>query len=314
MRCHPWILAATIVTAACNCGGSADERAVGKEASKLVDLSPAAHGGFELLDAGGEPRATLRLKPSAGQRELLASTLTMRVALLGRGLPPVDQRLPPVEQRTQLEVTELGPETIAARFRFEGVAIASNQSTPEIAARLRASSQAVAGWTETKQLSTRGGFVDGALAVPEDADEQLRKSLMHTGESLAILFARLPEEPVGVGARWKYSHRLDSQGLELERTVHVRLAAREGDRVTLELELIQRCLSERFTRAGLPGEVEVRSFDSRGSGEVVLELDKLVPVEGHVELATKLDFTVPASEVGGEDHEVSTRVELELQL
>jgi len=75
--------------------------------------------------------------------------------------------------------------------------------------------------------------------IPEDLDPQLVQSLKSSVQSLTQLMPMLPEEPVGVGARWSTRSTVETEAIRFTQEATHTLVAMEGDRITLETTIDQ---------------------------------------------------------------------------
>lgn len=266
---------------------------------------PPVAAGVELLDAGAAPREALRFAPAEGQVEQLSARMAMSVSVSGAGLPPMSHRTPPVEQRSRVEVLALEPERLRTKIVFEGF------EQGEGAAML-ASAEALEGFEQARSFSRQGALIEGSLDAPPGADPKLDKSLRTLGVNLAATLIELPREAIGVGAKWRQTARFRSSGLAIERTTEAELLGREGAKLLIGLRVSEQTTSSKFEREGTPGQVEVARFDSRGSGLLSYELDKLLPTRARLRLDTELSFTLSTSE--DPSRTVDTALELELEL
>ena len=273
---------------------------------------PSVAEGVELLEAGATPREALRFAPAEGQVERLSARMAMSVSVSGAGIPPMSQRTPPVEQHSRVELVALEPDQLRTKIVFE--ALEQAQGTPAGArtTAMLASARALEGFEQTRSFSRRGGLIDGSLDAPPGADPKLDKSLRTLGVNIAATLIELPSEAIGVGAKWRQSARFSSNGLAIERTTEAELLGREGKKLLIGLRVSEQTTTTKFEREGTPGEVEVARFDSRGSGLLSYELDKLLPTRARLRLDTELSFTLSTSE--DPSRTVDTQVELELDL
>jgi hypothetical protein len=270
----------------------------------------AAKDGYELLATGAEPRQTLRFAPKPGQVETIKLTMTMKMAITGPGMPPVDQNLPPIEQINRAETLSVEGGRIEEKIVLESFSVAGSDSSP-MTTLLRESMAQIEGFEQVMIYDDRGGVIDGELSIPEDAGPQLASTLETMGKTFEQVLVRLPEPAVGVGAKWRETSKFDNKGIELEQTSQFELVAREGERVTLDTQVSQRPLSERFSPPNMPGEVKLLDFDSKGAGRVVYELGELMPES--VETRIETDFTIEAQAMG-QTQKLTTHIEIELAL
>lgn len=103
--------------------------------------------------------------------------------------------------------------------------------------------------------------------------------------------ARLPSEPVGVGAQWTVTSSVGTElGLSFNQVSTYTVEAIQGDKVTLRTSVAQSAPPGPIDPSasgveGLPsGAIELTHLDSTGSGRSVVVLDHLVPVEATIKV------------------------------
>jgi hypothetical protein len=268
-------------------------------------LEPAADG-YELLDAGDGQLEVLRFVPTLGQVEDIALTMSMRMQITGPGVAPIVQNLPPLRQINRVQTTSLGDGRIEAKIACEGF------SVDGAAAMMQASIAQIRGFEQTLVYADRGGVIEGNLAIPEDTSAQLAQTFETMRQTFEQVMVRFPEPGVGVGATWRQTRGLDNNGIELEQTSQFEIVARDGDLLTLDMQVTQRPLTDKFTPPNKPGgEVSLLQFDSRGGGRIVYDLAQLMPISARTRIATEL--TIEAT-IAGRSQQLTTKIDIELTL
>jgi hypothetical protein len=267
----------------------------------------------ELESAGAEPRQPLRLAPSRGDVVRRSLTMKMKVAMrLGsQNIPP--KAIPDVETVLLSKVGSVSEEEIRYSVRTES---ASSDGGADASARVReAVDTAVEGLRKaegTVVVSARGRTIRFDVDVPGEQDANLRPTLEGFRQAFAQMFPWLPEEPVGIGARWTSITHAKQNGLHIQQTARYELVERTGQRVTLELSFDQRAIDTAGADDVVPGATfEVEGFGGQGRGTVVLDLSEVLPASGRVESTTTTQSRVA---LGGKSQPVGMRVELELEL
>jgi hypothetical protein len=156
--------------------------------------APSDDATVELLDAGDEPRRAVRLafEPGATATVIHATTLSVEATSGDRR-----QRLAPptVRQRVRYEITDADAASATVEATIEAVEVDDDELAADLGA--------LVGVQARYRLDDRGRVSDVTLDVPEDAsdavDEQVRQVLGRPG----ALGSPLPDEPIGVGARWR---------------------------------------------------------------------------------------------------------------
>jgi hypothetical protein len=289
-----------------------------ERAAKLAELPAlpskalaAAVEGFELLLAGDEPRSALRFAPTTGTQEQVELTMRMSMSIAGPGLPPMNQDLPPIKQFNRAETIAVADGRITEKITYEKVTVDAAGVDPTVAAAMQTAMAQLQGFEQTVIYDDRGGIIEGTLDIPEGTDAQLAQTLESLTKTVEQAMVRFPEQPVGIGARWKETSQIANGGLELEQTGEFTLVARDGDQITIETLITQTPLSTKFTPAGIPAELDILEFDSKGSGRVIYDLTKLMPDS----VLTTIDTTFKARAAAeGQTQELTFSMQVELEM
>ena len=239
-----------------------------------------------LLSAGDEPRAVLRLKPSPGAREELSLRMAMVVAMQigshdvpARSIPSIEAKLAAVV----VDEGKGGDELV--RYRFETIEAKAGEATTEVSARVQDAVQRAVddmqGTKGTIAVTDRGKLAELVLDTRPGADAGIQPAIEGFRQSFNQLFAWLPEDAVGPGATWRAVTHFEQNHIEIQQTAEYRLVSRDGDRVELSFDLEQQAVEGSEARTALPGgALEVEMHSVKGSGRVVLDLAKVMPIEG----------------------------------
>ncbi len=111
-------------------------------------------------------------------------------------------------------------------------------------------------------------------------DPQMRQSMESGRQAMEQLSAPLPEEPVGIGARWQVEQLVDQNGLELKQKIVYQLVELEGKRASLKATITQTGDPQVTSLPNLPPgfTAELLSHSGAGSGRVELHLGRLEPL------------------------------------
>ena len=232
---------------------------------------------IELLDAGQEPRRALRLRPQPGceQRVLQRQELTQR-AVAGEvdGVPLSEEALAQASEAsgnsTEYDLTyrceELDDERIAVVNRFDDVRLlagAENQS-----AEAEDLIESLVG-AEGRIVYDRQGRILEAEAPNVDIDDErmgpdaaaaLEEMLDNLGSTIEQGANPFPDEPVGLGGRWRVTIEIDIAGLAARSVNEYTVTSIDGDRVQADVALDMEFL---------PGEIDFPGMPPGGSAEIV---------------------------------------------
>jgi hypothetical protein len=130
-------------------------------------------------------------------------------------------------------------------------------------------------WVTYRGL-TKAITTDSNTNVEPTGSGQMAEQVRQTLRDVA---APLPEEEVGVGARWRKLSQLDERDGRIAQTENFRLVDLQGDRGTLDDALAQTAPSQALRAPGMPPGTRARMESMLASGEanVRFDLSRLVP-------------------------------------
>ena len=111
-------------------------------------------------------------------------------------------------------------------------------------------------------------------------------------ENIERLAIPLPAEPVGVGAKWTVESESQVQSMVITQRVDATVRSIEGDRVEYDVQVVQTAKSGQVME-NVPGQYvnTLESLTGTGSGTIVIDLGRVVPVESNVVSSNDLSFT-----------------------
>ncbi len=238
------------------------------------EVAAPPRAGLFLLDAGAEPRSLLRYAIEEGTTT--QSTTTVRVRATGDKIP---NRFLAGLRSVELKVVYGPAELKGDRIRYPLQIVESN-----------AVSEPNAGEAAKKKLEEQAALLRGAGAVVEiDNRGNLRNSQMNAVAAhvpvrvlwdllttlLTVSQVRLPEEPVGLGARWQYLGRIAVYGLKLEQVITYTLSERVDGKPVLEIDFEQLGEDQVVNFPGSEAPIDVKSARMTATGRTVLDLKSL---------------------------------------
>jgi hypothetical protein len=106
-------------------------------------------------------------------------------------------------------------------------------------------------------------------------------------------FLPLPDEAVGVGAKWKGTTKLETSGLVVLQENIVHLKSLNGNRAVVELTFKQSAPKQELAAAGLPpgAKVELIAMEGGGSGTMTVDFGTLI-TDSKVNLKMTVDTKI----------------------
>ena len=237
---------------------------------------------MQLLDSGDAPRRRLRYSWTLGKREPL--TLDMRTSIVGdpsAGQLP-DIPLPSVQVALAIKprnVADDGTLTYDWHVTWARV-VSDDRSAPQVADAMRTEVVAV------EHLSGRGtvdsrGLVKNLSVDPLEGAEEItsRPIALQVLQTLWTVAAPLPDEEVGLGARWQRVSELAAKTARATQTDVFTLATCDGAQGTLDDALTQTAPEQTLSVPGMDNgsRAQMGSMLASGSAKTRFDLSRLVP-------------------------------------
>jgi hypothetical protein len=244
--------------------GCATDSTAGQSAAALLPVPPAK---VTITDPGVEPRSV----PLSGFDRANAQSAQLVTT-----------------STSSSTATDQGPATTATTVDLPLTARVNCSDATDIDLRIGAAGSPDTALNQAlkAQNGSRAGMSIGPGVVPislrilpgEDADDTARQAVE---ESLFATFQRsvtLPTEPIGVGARWE-AVRTVNAGATVRQTIAATLTKREGDVLTVDYSVDESPVDSTF-RLPDGGVLTIESYSMTGTGTVVVDLARGVPVSG----------------------------------
>ena len=250
------------------CKGSSTETA--------ADAAQDDDDGIRVLDAGARPRSELRYRIAEGTTT--TSTTTFRVATLAT---TEDRAAVSLLPGLRLDVVS-GPAEVTERGIRAKVDVVNAQAVipegfdPELAQQLRDGATIVddmGGWFE---IDDRGNMLAGELneqTKRANIPVRLLRMILNTRQTLTRV--RLPEDELGLGARWETRQQINAYGFEVQQVNTYTLVDRVGGELMLNVTVQQLAKPQtiEFPEEGI--EISVDTMTAQADGQIILDLDAL---------------------------------------
>lgn len=246
-----------------------------------------------LLTPGKSPRKPLRYSlPSASFKQKIGMTMTMAMDMqMGAGGQSVKMRLPPIRMEMELSVAEkLSDQEVRCKFAVTGADVLAGGDPMFDAMRgtLKSELQKAVGVGGGLIVNHRGVNRKMELALPPDMGQQMRQTMESSWQAMDQLSSPLPEEPIGLGARWQVDQLIEQNGLKLKQKTIFELVKLKGSKGVLKTTITQTADPQITSLPNIPAgfTAELLSHSGSGTGEVDLDLTGLAPRAATVSIKT----------------------------
>ena len=268
----------------------------------------------KLIEQGAEPRKELRFHPKPGDKESMVLTIKMGVERQVGETPGLKIKLPGIKYSIDVSIQDVAQD---GDIKYEVViSDASILEDPDVIAQvadaMRASIEAMKGLSGTGIISSRGINKSIDMKAPPGADAQVLQSVEQAKEMMSYIVLALPEEAVGVGAKWEARMTAKSQGMTINRTVSSELTALEGDQGTVKSTILESAGNQKIPNPMMPGtQVNLTRMTGNGSGEITFNLAQLVSQPLNAQIHSEVFMALSA---GGQKQNMSMKLDQSFQL
>ncbi|MBF6174168.1 hypothetical protein IU476_22120 [Nocardia blacklockiae] len=184
---------------------------------------------------------------------------------------------------------------LTARTERDGVDLTLGSPTstdPALAQQLSTADGSHAGL----EMSELGAITALRMAPKPATPDPARAALEQAFYQAVYQSIAFPTEPVGEGAVWTV-HQQVSGAVPLEQVTTATLTKREGDRLTIELDVTQTPKSNVWDLPNNAGSLDIADYRMRGTGTITVDLGLPLPVAGSVTVGGRQFYKDPRSSV-----------------
>lgn len=278
-------------------------------ASALAGAKEALSTGatFELISKGKGPKVVLRYEPSIGDREVMQMETAMSMSMSMNDMDMPSTTIPTSVLQMTLTIEGRGDDgSIHYSYRLDGAkALDGEGIDPTVLATMDTALAGTVGITGRATSSNRGLSLSNEAEYPPGTEpaivEQVENSITNTASTV------LPEDKVGVGARWRTIDLLDQGGMLIEQATTYTLTSIQDSTISLDVNVAQKPGTEELNLDGLPpgATAEFEAFDSAGVGSITIDLGHLTPTRSEMSVDLAMTMKINA---GGQEMKTSTTV------
>jgi len=271
----------------------------------------------ELLAPGAEPRQELRLQPKVNTKQITTITTTMDAVgtLSGQPMPSIEIPASVMKMETTITQVEANGD-IHSQFSFTDADVTpAPNSLPELVNGLRSAIKGIVGLKGTSIVDNRGQIKAGNIDLPEGSDPIANQLFKQISNSLAQASSPLPQEAVGIGAKWRVASVLNVSGINLSQSTIYELVTLKDNVATFNVSMEQQAQSQKLSLPGMPtgATLTLKSLKSQGQGQIVVPLDIAIPARSVIAIRSRNEMNVkPANDE--EDATLETDISMHMTL
>lgn len=270
---------------------------------------------IKLLNPGAEPRTVLRLQPQAGDKQNQTLVMKMGMGVEMPGQPGAQNiKIPPLKMDLAVEVQEVAANgDIVYVVKHGEMSLEEDPSaSPEMAQALKAALGDLSGISAVGTNTSRGINKGLAAQLPPGTNPQMRQMLDQMNDSLGAISTPLPEEAIGLGAKWETKMSRKSQGMTIEQTTSAELIGLEEHQATVKVTLTQRAANQKISNPAMPGlKFDLTKMTGSSHGEITLDLKQLMPAKAVMDSKTEM---AAAFAMGNQKQSMKMSMDIQLTL
>ncbi|MFI9510841.1 hypothetical protein [Nocardia sp. NPDC052566] len=145
-------------------------------------------------------------------------------------------------------------------------------------------------------MSELGAITALRLAPSPDTSNAARAALEQAFYQAVYQSIAFPDEPVGEGAVWTVRQEVTG-GVTLDQVTTATLTKRDGNRLTIALNVTQRPKSPVWNLPNNAGKLEIQDYGMTGTGVITVDLGLPLPVAGSITVGGHQSYRDPRSAV-----------------
>lgn len=282
---------AALALGGCQCGAGDGERVLPRRREALAVPPPPIRILSETQSASGESPATLRYHVPEGSKFHLEKVVTATVSELIDTEKQPKKTLPAVTTAFELRAAR---GALAVEVMAPEIAAGAPDARAHAAAQLARYRTLLAGVKGRIAADDRGRLGRVGALFPGDGGELARREL---AAALVDALVVLPPGPAGVGARWRVTRAVPRGASAVKQIADYRLVARDGDRLTVAVELLTVGERQPIALPNLPAGAHAEMLALRVfvEGQVVVDLASPTPLSAELTRRDKIQVRAVAA-------------------
>jgi len=236
---------------------------------KVAETRPPSDG-LELVTAGASnARKPLRYHLQKDAKSPLELVMDLELAAGGRG-----GKLPSLVMALEIAVEDVLPDGAAkVRTTVVGASAREREGSVVPASTMGSMTSMLEGMTFTATLSGDGALRDSKVEMTKPVPPTMQSQVGQLTQNLEQVAMRLPDVPLGVGAKWTTRKTVTQNGLDMVTLTTVEITAIDGDRVTFTSTSTVTAPDQTVTEGGEL--VSIKDVGGGGTGSGTIDLSRM---------------------------------------
>ena len=227
----------------------------GQPVARAADTSAAApEVRVSLIQTGSGPRKALRLHPKAEDKRSSTMTMKMGMEIAVAGMDPQKMSLPAMKMMMETSVKSVTPEGESTyETVMSDVSVAEDsEAMPQMVEAMKTTASGLKGVTLTGKMSSRGINQGTSVKTVGDLSPQARQTMEQMKDTFSNTGLALPEDAIGVGAKWEVKQKVSSQGMTIDQSTVYELVSLEGDKLKAKTTITQTAANQQIQNPAMP--------------------------------------------------------------
>lgn len=263
----------------------------------------------KLLEAGAEPRQVFRLQAQATDVQKVKLTVRMKMGVVAPEIPSEMMTLPPMTLAATLTTKEVTPEGDAlVEIVIDEAGVLKEAAAPAEA--VKEMEQQVAG---LKGLKMTGTVTDRyftkkiAAEIAPGTSPDKRESLEQMKEAFANTEFILPEEAIGVGAKWELKKKAKEQGINIDEVIRHEIISIEDGKLVVKSSTTQSAANQKISNPIMPAlKVDMTKMTGTATETATFDLTKTLPIKAVVDERSEINMSLNS---GGKKQAMTMKTE-----
>jgi len=245
----------------------------------LASIGHAQTPQITLIDAGAEPHVPLRYDVQSFSAGEMYMRMEMHMAMEGMVGSQATQ-LPDTIMRFEVSSIDfLGDNQVRLHMHLDEMRVSERPDVPaEVVTAMRTALAGMGRMSGSIVVDDRGVLHESDFDF-SDASPELQQQLQSVNESMQQSSIPLPEEPVGIGARWQVGMSVESGGISIAQTANYRLLSRDDESANFEVSIAQTAPRQQIEDPTIPPGMTtyIDELTSEGAGAMTIRFADYVP-------------------------------------
>ncbi len=260
-------------------------------------IEPVSSGKIEVINLGNEPRIPLRFTPVVNTTEKAKMIINMNMEISLQDNPIPGPKIPNVIFTVESVVKKVESNgNIHFKVKFTEVELTPDKDLPkEFREVMEKELKKIVGMGGDFVINNQGKYISGNFDIPKSVESDLGSITTELSQSLQQMSAIVPEESLGIGAKWTVTENLDSSVFQMKQIATYELVALKDGIATVNVTIAQNADKQEFKLPGFSSlknndfRLMLNSLKSTGKGNMEMSFYRLLPISSNISINTEME-------------------------